>query len=55
MKMMISVDIILMTFRQQIKPKQNSVQSVMWPQLHHEMVNGQLTKLTSLKNGYDRC
>ena len=26
----------------------NGVQSVMWPQLHHEMVTGQLTKFTKI-------
>ena len=46
MKLIISVDIILMAFRQQNNLKQNSVQSVMWPQLQHEMVKGQLRKFT---------
>ena len=45
MKLMISVDIVLMTFRQQIHPKQDSAQSVMCSQLQHEVVKGQLTKV----------
>ena len=45
-KLMISVDVILTTFRLQINPKQNSVQSVMWPEPQHKMVEGQFTKLT---------
>ena len=43
---MISVHVILMTFRQQINPKENSVQSVMWPQLQYKIVKGKLTKFT---------
>ena len=43
---MISVDVILTTFRLQINPKQNSVQSVMWPEPQHKMVEGQFTKFT---------
>ena len=46
MKLMISVDIVLMKLRQQINKKQNSVQSAMLPQLQHEMVKGQLTNFT---------
>ena len=42
MKMMISVDIMLMTFRLPINSKQNSVQSLMLPQLQHEMIKGQV-------------
>ena len=46
MKLMISIDIILMTFRQQINPQQNSFQLVRWTQLQHELVKGQLTEFT---------
>ena len=46
MKLMISVDIVLMILKQQINPKEHSVQLVMWPQIQHEMVKGLLTKFT---------
>ena len=47
MKLMISFDIILMTLRHQINPKQNTVQSDVWPQLQHEMVKDQVKKCTA--------
>ena len=51
MKLMISDEIMLMASRQQINPEQNSVQSVVWPQLQHEMVKGLVTKL-AVSNGH---
>ena len=50
MKLMSFVD-VLKTFRQQINPKQNSVQLLMWSQFQHKVGKDQLTKFTR----YDCC